>query len=90
MRIMCDVRFAVSNSTRTVSLVSAYLKKTEPLSHLHEAINVPPLLQRESHISIPVRPVLAKKGDVLRGRLCFADIQGNVYKTEELTFKSVE
>jgi hypothetical protein len=89
MRIMCDVKFAVSNSTRTVTLVSAYLEKTKPYYHLHEPIRVPPLLTN-AHISVPVYPVLAKKGEGLRGRLCFADIQGNVYKTEVLTFKSVE
>ena len=90
MRIMCDVKFAVSNSTRTVTLVSAYLEKTKPYYHLHEPIRVPPLLLRDAHISVPVYPVLAKEGDVLDGRLCFEDIQGNVYKTVVLRFKSIE
>lgn len=90
MHIMCDVRFKASNAMDAITIVAAYLEKTTPDYHLHENIRVPLLVVKEAHISVSVFPVRVNEGDMLDGRLCFKDIEGNVYKTDVLRFRSVE
>ena len=88
MQVTAGGLIKVTNTKDVVVLVSAYLEKTEPYSHIENQIRISPASVKEFFIREEVAPVLAREGDVITSRLIFEDVEGNVYKSRKLHFVS--
>jgi hypothetical protein len=89
MQVMFMADFTHDDPDQTLLLIDAFLKRTEPIVHFHEPIDIDPeeLVTPEYCVSLMVKPVIGEEGKNWRGRIYFTDQLHRTYRTKNVEFK---